>query len=97
MQLPPAIVGKGILASFMGYIRDPLSLAVHNPHVDWGIIGLLIRVGALDSFASHQLAGRLPHSMLRQLFGVSLALMGIYIVWHTLLRVFNQSREYKHG
>ncbi len=87
MQLPPAIVGKGILASFMGCIRHLLSLAAQNLHVDWGIIRLLVRVGALDSFASHWLPGRLPHSMLRQLFGVSLALMGIYIVWHTLPRV----------
>ncbi|MHB8404662.1 MAG: hypothetical protein ACYDCJ_04480 [Gammaproteobacteria bacterium] len=50
----------------MGCIHHLLSLAAHNLQVDWGIIRLLVRVGALDSFASHQLAGRPPHSMLRQ-------------------------------
>ncbi|HVC38002.1 MAG TPA: rhodanese-like domain-containing protein [Gammaproteobacteria bacterium] len=61
MQLPPAIVGKGILASFMGFIRHLLSLAAHNLHVGWGIMTLFMLVGALGSFAGQQIAGRLPH------------------------------------
>lgn len=76
-----------MLASFTGFIPSLLSLPAYGLHVSWGIMALFILVGAVGSFAGHRIGGRLPHSMLRQLFGVFLVLMGIYIVWHTLPRV----------
>jgi uncharacterized membrane protein YfcA len=76
-----------MLASFTGFARYLVSLSAHGLHVDWGIMGLFVLVGAFGSFAGHQIAGRIPQHRLRQLFGVFLVLMGIYIVWRTLPRV----------
>lgn len=73
-----------MLAAFTGFIRNLLSLSAHGLHVRWGIIVLFILVGAVGSFAGHQIAGRLPQTTLRKLFGAFLVLMGVYIVWHTL-------------
>ncbi|MGA9853502.1 MAG: sulfite exporter TauE/SafE family protein [Gammaproteobacteria bacterium] len=77
-----------MLASFTGFIRHLLSLSAHGQQVDWRIIGLFIIVGALGSFAGHQIAGRIPQIFLRKIFGVFLILMGIYIVLRTLPGLF---------
>jgi len=76
-----------MLASLTGFIRDLLSISTHGLHMSWSIIVLFILVGVLGSFAGHQISGRMPHHKLKQLFGVFLVLMGIYIVWQTLPRV----------
>jgi uncharacterized protein len=76
-----------MLASLAGFIRNLLSLPRFGLHVDWSIIGLFVMVGALGSFAGHQISTRIPQHRLRQLFGIFLVLMGVYIVWHTLPRV----------
>jgi uncharacterized protein len=76
-----------MLASFTGFMRNLLSLPAIGLHVDWSIIGIFVLVGAVGSFAGHQIARRLPQATLRQMFGVFLVLMGIYIVWRTLPRV----------
>jgi len=76
-----------MLASFTGFIRNLMSLPKLGLHVDWGIMALFILVGAVGSFAGHQIARRLPQALLRQIFGVFLVLMGVYIVWRTLPRV----------
>lgn len=76
-----------MLASFSGFARYLMSMAAHGQHVGWSIIGIFILVGAIGSFAGHQIAGRLPQHRLRQLFGVFLIVMGVYIVWRTLPHV----------
>ncbi|MGA9854086.1 MAG: sulfite exporter TauE/SafE family protein [Gammaproteobacteria bacterium] len=76
-----------MLASFTGFIRNLLSISTHGLHISWSIIVLFVLVGALGSFAGHQISGRIPQHRLRQLFGVFLVLMGGYIVWQTLPRV----------
>ncbi|MDE2090804.1 MAG: sulfite exporter TauE/SafE family protein, partial [Gammaproteobacteria bacterium] len=76
-----------MLASFTGFIRNLLSISAHGLHMSWGIIVLFILVGTLGSFAGHQISGRIPQHLLRQLFGVFLVLMGSYIVWEMLPRV----------
>ena len=75
------------LASLSGFIKYLLVLSAQGQHVDWGIIALFIAVGALGSIAGHQIAGRLPHTVLRRIFGVFLVFMAIYIVWRTLPHV----------
>ncbi|HEX6550273.1 MAG TPA: sulfite exporter TauE/SafE family protein [Gammaproteobacteria bacterium] len=90
LMMRPAVATSLViimLASFTGFIRNLHSLPRYGLHVDWRIIGLFILVGAVGSFAGHQIAGRLPQHRLKQLFGVFLVVMGIYIVWHTLPRV----------
>ncbi|MGH8281200.1 MAG: sulfite exporter TauE/SafE family protein [Gammaproteobacteria bacterium] len=76
-----------MLAAFTGFIRHLLSLSAHAQHVDWRIIGLFIIVGALGSFAGHQISEHIPQNLLRKLFGVFLILMGMYIVLRTLPRL----------
>ena len=76
-----------MLASFTGFIRYLLSMAAHGQHVGWNTIGIFILVGAVGSFAGHQIAGRLPQDRLRQIFGVFLVVMGAYIVFRTLPHV----------
>jgi uncharacterized protein len=90
LNMRPAVATSLViimLASFTGFIRNLISLPRFGLHVDWSIIVLFIVVGAFGSFAGHQISRRIPQHQLRQLFGVFLVLMGIYIVWHTLPRV----------
>ncbi|MGH8278693.1 MAG: sulfite exporter TauE/SafE family protein [Gammaproteobacteria bacterium] len=77
-----------MLAAFTAFIRHLISLAHLGLQVDWRIIGVFILVGAVGSFAGHHISGRLPQSTLRRTFGIFLILMGIYIVWRTVPRVF---------
>lgn len=90
LMMRPAVATSLViimLASFTGFIRNLLSIYVLGLHMSWSIIVLFILVGALGSFAGHQVSARMPHHILKQLFGVFLLLMGIYIVWQTLPQV----------
>ncbi|HVC29523.1 MAG TPA: sulfite exporter TauE/SafE family protein [Gammaproteobacteria bacterium] len=90
LMMRPAVATSLViimLASFTGFIRNLISLPRFSLHIDWSIIGLFILVGAFGSFAGHQISRRIPQHRLRQLFGVFLVLMGIYIVWQTLPHV----------
>lgn len=77
-----------MLAAFTGFIRHLLSLSAHGLHMDWRIIGLFIIVGAAGSFAGHRIGRHIPQTLLREIFGVFLILMGVYIVLRTLPRLF---------
>jgi len=90
LMMRPAVATSLViimLASFTGFARNLLSGSAQGLHISWSIIGLFILVGALGSFAGHQISSRIPQHRLRQLFGMFLVLMGVYIVWQTLPRV----------
>lgn len=87
LMMRPAVATSLViimLASFTGFARNLLSSTALGLHISWGIIGLFILVGALGSFAGHQISGRMPQHRLRQLFGMFLVVMAAYIIWRTL-------------
>ncbi len=77
-----------MLAACTGFVRHLLSLSAHGLHPDWRIIGVFILVGAVGSLAGNQFAARLPHTLLRKIFGAFLIAMAAYVVWQTLPRVW---------
>ncbi|MDE2346431.1 MAG: sulfite exporter TauE/SafE family protein [Gammaproteobacteria bacterium] len=91
LMMRPAVATSLViimLASFTGFARNLLSSSAQSLHISWGMIGLFILVGALGSFAGHQISARMPHHQLKRLFGVFLVLMAAYIIWRTLPHVF---------
>lgn len=68
------------LNSFTGFTKHLIALDAMSVQVDWFAIFILSIAGILGSFAGKAIAGNFSQVRLRQLFGVSVFVMGSYIL-----------------
>lgn len=73
--------------SFTGFAKYRHVLALQELELDWRVLLTVAAVGIVGSVAGHRLGRRLPQALLRRLFGVFLALMGLVIVVDVAPRV----------
>ncbi|MCB9837528.1 MAG: sulfite exporter TauE/SafE family protein [Phycisphaera sp.] len=66
--------------SAVAFTRYTIGLSAEGLHVDWGIIGMFIAVGAGGTFVGKALGGRISQATLRRIFAVFLVVMGIVII-----------------
>jgi uncharacterized protein len=68
--------------SFTGFIEQQIALNHLQMQVDWEIIGIISIIGILGSFAGSMIAKRISQIRLRQIFGLSILVMGCYILFN---------------
>jgi uncharacterized membrane protein YfcA len=73
--------------SITGFIVQLFSLNAFEMQINWEIIGMISITGILGSFAGSFIANRISQARLRQVFGLSILVMGGYI----LFREYSQS------
>lgn len=66
--------------SFIGFLGHLVNLSALQLHVDWSIIGIIAMLGVLGSFTGGLVGERMSHFHLRKLFGVSVLMLGLYIL-----------------
>ncbi|MFN8287880.1 MAG: sulfite exporter TauE/SafE family protein [Chitinophagales bacterium] len=68
--------------SLVGFLGD---LSV-NPHIDWLLLATFSAFSITGVFIGHALQSRVPTQKLRIMFGWTLVAIGVYMVFHELLR-----------
>ena len=66
--------------SAVAFTRYTIGLSGEGLHVDWGIIGMFIAVGAGGTFVGKAVGGRISQATLRRVFAIFLVVMGIVIM-----------------
>jgi uncharacterized membrane protein YfcA len=67
--------------SFTGFIELLFTLDALHMQISWKIIGLISSVGIMGSFAGSFIAKKMSQMRLRQLFGLTVLVMGAYILF----------------
>ncbi len=88
-QLPmPIAIGTSLVIiainSLTGFMEHLLTLHALNMQVSWETIVIIACAGILGSFAGSLIAKNISQIRLRQAFGVSVLVMGTYILWTQL-------------
>ncbi|MBT8137713.1 MAG: sulfite exporter TauE/SafE family protein [Gammaproteobacteria bacterium] len=72
------------LKSYSGFYKYLEVLAGQDLALDWQVIALVTTLGVAGSLAGNLLATRLPHQLLKRIFGIFLVMMGCYILVRSL-------------
>ncbi len=70
--------------AFMGFAKYALSLGALHLALDGHVTGMFVSIGAVGSLAGNRLGSYLPQRRLRQMFGVALIGISIYILLREL-------------
>jgi hypothetical protein len=68
------------LKSFTGFIKYQSHFAESGPGVDWNLISVFATVGVLGSFLGNAVSSYLDQRRLKQMFGVFLIFMGLFVL-----------------
>ncbi len=75
-----AVIALNSMAALAGHVGEDLN---------WVLMGLFIAAGLVGTFAGARLASRLPAPRLRQMFAVFVIILGMYLLWDNLPRLFS--------
>lgn len=75
------------IKSFAGFIGYLSVLEALELSIDWTIIGIFSVIGVLGSWLGHKLSSKVNQEHLKQGFAVFLILMGVFILYESLMDV----------
>ncbi len=73
------------LQSSIGFLKYTSVLAEQNLHINWDIMSAFTLIGILGSFIGNKVGTKIPQKTLKKGFGYFLVLMGIYIIYKSLI------------
>ncbi len=73
------------LQSSIGFLKYTSVLAEQNLHINWDIMAVFTLIGILGSFIGNKVGTKIPQQNLKKGFGFFLVVMGIYIIYKSLL------------
>ncbi len=73
-----------VLKSMIGFYKYQHGLADLGLYVSWETIGIFSGIGIVGSFLGRAIGQRMPQDMLRLAFGVFLILMGAFVIYQEL-------------
>jgi uncharacterized membrane protein YfcA len=84
-QLPMTLaIGTSLMIiainAFIGFGQQLLNLSHLQLHVDWQVIGIISIAGIFGSIVAGFIAQKIPQIYLRKTFGLSVLVMGIYML-----------------
>jgi len=81
----PIAVGTSLLIialkSFVGFMEYLQVLGAIDLHLDWGVIGLFICLGAVGSVLGKLVGGRISQMALQRMFAAFLLVVGVFVLW----------------
>tara|TARA_R110002096_G_scaffold434800_3_gene657914 strand:+ start:813 stop:1568 length:756 start_codon:yes stop_codon:yes gene_type:complete len=73
------------LQSSIGFLKYTSVLAEQNLHINWDVMIVFALIGILGSFIGNKVGTKIPQQSLKKGFGFFLVVMGIYIIYKSLL------------
>lgn len=70
------------LNAFTGFAKYVAALKALHLALEWRVIGTFIALGAFGTIAGHWCGSRLPQQRLKQVFGILMIVVSIYIIVH---------------
>jgi uncharacterized membrane protein YfcA len=72
------------LNAFTGFAKYVAALKALHLALDWRVIGMFVALGAIGTVAGHWCGSCLPQQRLKQMFGILIIGVSIYIIVHEL-------------